>query len=71
MIVGQLEELQKFSTQHNDVIDNQFQRNITELEQRTSTLLTKTDNMQVLRKLLSSVHVIQNDLEDHIRPHLG
>ena len=71
MIVGQLEELQKFSSQHNDVIDKQFQRNITELEQRTSTLLKKTENMQVLRKLLSSVHVIQNDLEDHIRPHLG
>jgi molecular chaperone DnaK len=70
MIQGQLEELNSLSIKHQDLITDKFRRNITELEKRTKAVLDKTENMKVLRKLLSSVHVIQNDLEDHVRPNL-
>jgi molecular chaperone DnaK (HSP70) len=70
IIQAQLQELQKFAIEHAESIEESFQSNITELESRTTTLIQKTENLQVLRKLLSSVHVIQNDLEDHVRPYL-
>ena len=70
IIQGQLQELQKFALEHSEAIDESFQANISELESRTTNLIQRTDNLQVLRKLLSSVHVIQNDLEDHVRPNI-
>lgn len=66
-IQEQLGELIQLVEDHNSVIEDAYKTNINELHRRATIIIGKTDKQEILRKLLESITVIHNDLEEHIR----